>query len=166
MMRGKLLLHEHPAQAGSWSEESITDVSNLPEVDVIKMDQCQFGQQTPDEEPIKKETKWMSTCPEILQSLNKQCSGRGGVCSTTGSPHAICSGEVAKMAALYKKRLATRSTAKVGWLFLTTPQISATNGLLRSKSRRRRKERQAICLPRQGRLEPCDTMHCTHRPAG
>ena len=42
---GRLFLHEHPAQADSWSEESITDVMRMPGVEVLKMDQCQFGQQ-------------------------------------------------------------------------------------------------------------------------
>ena len=99
--KGKLFLHEHPAQADSWEEECIMKVLTSPGVQSVKMDQCQFGQSTSDGEPVKKETRWMSNCQEVLEHLDRQCSGRGGVCSATMSQHAICSGKTAKEAAVY-----------------------------------------------------------------
>ena len=65
--KGLLLLHERPAQADSWEEECIRKVLGWDGVQLMKMDQCQFGQATADGTPIKKETRWMSNCPEILE---------------------------------------------------------------------------------------------------
>ena len=44
MKAGRHLLHEHPAQADSWSASCIKEVLELEGVDSIEMRQCQFGQ--------------------------------------------------------------------------------------------------------------------------
>ena len=42
---GRYFLHEHPRLATSWREDCIKAVSELPGVETITADQCQFGQQ-------------------------------------------------------------------------------------------------------------------------
>ena len=64
-------------------------------------DQCQFGQQSREGNPVLKPTKWMSNCEEVLEALNRRSTSRGGVCSETGTPHQQCSGRTAKEAAIY-----------------------------------------------------------------
>ena len=105
MRRDKLFLHEHPAEADSWSESCIRKVMRLEAVQTMTMHQCQFGQMTADGQPIKKGTRWMSNCRGIPHRLDKQCAGRGGVCSFSGTPHAVCSCETAREAALYPFKL-------------------------------------------------------------
>ena len=65
------------------------------------MDQCQFGQRSREGNPVKKPTRWMSNCQEILEALDKRCTGRGRVCSATRTPHPLCSGRTAREAAIY-----------------------------------------------------------------
>ena len=98
---GRLLLHEHPDSASSWSEGCVCKVLSTPGVDTVVTDQCQFGQRSREGNPIRKPTRWMSNCGEILEALAKRCTGQGGVCSATNTPHQVCSGRAARDAAIY-----------------------------------------------------------------
>ena len=101
MASGRLFLHEHPAGASSWEETCIKGVLAKEGVETTITDQCQFGQRSREGDPVKKPTKWMSNCPEILEALSQRCRGQRGLCSKTGTPHRLCSGRVARDAAIY-----------------------------------------------------------------
>ena len=98
---GRLFLHEHPDGASSWDETCIQDVLAKVGVGTTVTDQCQFEQRSREGHPLKKPTRWMSNCPEILAALTRRCTSRGGVCSATGTPHQTCSGRAAREAAIY-----------------------------------------------------------------
>ena len=103
---GRYFLHEHPVAASSWRELCIRKILGMAGVARVNGDQCQYGQQSADGEPIKKGTGWMSNSPEVLNMLGKRCQGRGGACSRpAGGTHKVCSGQVAKLAAIYPFQL-------------------------------------------------------------
>ena len=107
---GRYFLHEHPANATSWDEKSIKEVSELPGVNIVRADQCQFGQQVNFGKykgaPIKKETGFMSNSDKVLDQLRRRCLGKGGKCSRPGGgTHASCSGRAAQDAARYPPEL-------------------------------------------------------------
>ena len=99
--QGRLFLHEHPAQADSWEELCVQKLLRDSRVMVVDMDQCQFGQVSLHGDLVKKPTRWMSNCIEILEELDRRCSGRNGICSANNKPHAVCSGRTAREAAIY-----------------------------------------------------------------
>jgi hypothetical protein len=72
---GRYFLHEHPAQADSWTESCIEEVLKLEGVNTVVMHQCQLGQCDEAGRPVKKLTKWMSNSPCILDKLDRQCTG-------------------------------------------------------------------------------------------
>ena len=98
---GRLLLHEHPAQADSWSEPCVEKLLRRAKVAIVEMDQCQLGQSNPHGGPVKKPTRWMSNCEEILEELDQRCTGRGGLRSASKRLHAVCSGKTDREAAIY-----------------------------------------------------------------
>ncbi len=104
---GRYFLHEHPEHANSWGVECIRRVAAMPHVEETVGDQCQYGQQTAEGEPIKKGTRWLSNSPCILEALNRRCSGRGGKCSrASGGTHQTVSGHrVARQSQEYPVKL-------------------------------------------------------------
>lgn len=74
----RLLLNEHPQQAGSWDEDCIIRVMRLPGADCIDTGQCQLGQEDAEGNPIKKPTRWLSNSKRILDALRWKCGGRQG----------------------------------------------------------------------------------------
>ncbi len=65
-------------------------------------DQCQFGQETAEGDPIRKRIGWLSNAPMILKALDRRCYGKDGRCTRLGGGrHKVCSGEVARRAAVY-----------------------------------------------------------------
>jgi len=105
MGRGKLFLHEHPEQAGSWEEACIQKMLGMLGVSTTVLDQCQLGQRSSDGQPLKKPTHWMSNSEDILEHLDRRRSGKGGLCSATSRPHTTCSGKTAKEVAIYPFQL-------------------------------------------------------------
>ena len=106
MKGGRYFLHEHPVAASSWKESCIREILDTEEVQRVNGDQCQYGQESEHGGPIKKPTGWMSNSPEVLHMLRKRCSGRNGSCSRAkGGTHTLCSGGVARRAAIYPFRL-------------------------------------------------------------
>ena len=71
-------------------------------VDRVRADQCQYGATSESGQPIKKPTRFLSNSVEIRNELQKKCTGRGGECSRDGAgKHILCSGRVARLAAIY-----------------------------------------------------------------
>ena len=102
IQRGCYFLHEHPQSADSWEEPCVQEVMSQGGVRRVITDQCQFGQQTEQGDPVRKPTGFMSNSPALLQTLEKRCTGRNGGCSRpSGGVHTPCLGKVARRAAIY-----------------------------------------------------------------
>jgi hypothetical protein len=72
----------------------------------ITGDQCQYGQESSQGDPVRKSTDWMSNSPDPPKKLEKRCKGRNGDCSRRGGGrHATASGRVAREAAIYPFKL-------------------------------------------------------------
>ena len=60
MESGRMLLHEHPAAATSWSLAEIREVTNTKGVHTVVADQCMFGLTTTakggNQAPVRKKT--------------------------------------------------------------------------------------------------------------
>ena len=97
---GRYFLHEHPVAATSWAEPCMMRLRREDAVQELNMDQCQFNQKDVNNDPIKKPTKWLTNCPEVLKTLDRRCGGRGGACSK-GGMHQVCAGSRARRAAIY-----------------------------------------------------------------
>ena len=103
---GRLFLHEHPAHATSWNEKCVLEVLQLKGVRRVTGDQCQYGQQAENGEPVMKQTGFMSNCPDILDRLGKRCNGRQGLCGRPGGgTHQLCHGKTARRAAIFQREL-------------------------------------------------------------
>ena len=69
-------------------------------------DQCQYGMEDLDGNPIKKPTTFLTNSPEIAAQLKKRCFGKLGSCSRgRGGTHRQCRGQVARLAAVYHFKL-------------------------------------------------------------
>ena len=73
-------------------------------------DQCQFGTEatigTDRGQPVKKPSGFMSNSPKLLEALSRRCTGRNGSCSRPGGGrHVLCSGKIARDAAIYPRGL-------------------------------------------------------------
>ena len=99
---GRYFLHEHPAAASSLKEEPIEDVLAHEDVECVVGDRCQYSQEDNDGNPVKKPTKFLSNCPEVLRSLSRRCKGQGGNCSRFGGgTHVPAAGSVTAGTAIY-----------------------------------------------------------------
>ena len=106
VLAGRYFLHEHPLCATSWKLECILEVMDMNGVGSEWCDQCQYGQDGGTGEPVKKPTRWMSNSPEILKMLEMKCGNKEGRCSRPGgAKHRLCTGDVARTAALYPVNL-------------------------------------------------------------
>ena len=78
-------------------------VAEMPGVQTVTADQCQFGMQADfhgQAHPIKKPTKWMSNMKGVTEVLHRMCSGGDGLCSD-GRQHATCTGKQSENVAIY-----------------------------------------------------------------
>ena len=112
LQEGRYFLHEHPRYATSWQVKSMEELMRIPGVERTDGDQCQFGAEVMagplKGEPIKKPTGFLSNSPGVLRSLERRCTGGAGswACSRVkGGKHVLCSGRVARDAAIYPKEL-------------------------------------------------------------
>ena len=77
--QGRYFLHEHPASAMSWREDSIESVLKLRNVRQVTGHQCQYGLVTPSVSdpnvlvPAMKPTRFMSNSDVMLQQLMRKC---------------------------------------------------------------------------------------------
>ena len=68
----------------------------------VTCDQCQYGMEDLDGNPIKKPTSFLTNSIEIAGQLDKRCFGKLGKCSrSSGGLHRQCRGQVARLAAVY-----------------------------------------------------------------
>ena len=107
---GRYFLHEHPRFATSWGEPCIEALMEIPDVELVRADQCQYGSEVfvgvHRGKPIKKPTGFLSNAPRLLDQLRRRCAGQGGECSRGRSGrHAICEGRIARDAAKYSRGL-------------------------------------------------------------
>ena len=75
---GRYFIHEHPAMATSWEEPAVKRVLKLPNVQVTRVDACQYGmtgEHGRETLPINKPTRWMSNMRGVTEALHKTCSG-------------------------------------------------------------------------------------------
>ena len=104
--RGVYFLHEHPGGATSRKQPEVEALLSQAQVQRVVADQCQYGQQTDQGDPLKKPTGFMSNAPVLLQHLSKRCLGKGGVCSRPlGGMHVECIGKKAQRAAIFQEEL-------------------------------------------------------------
>ncbi len=107
---GRYFLHEHPKYATSWMEQCMANLQDVPGVDLVHADQCQYGAEVlvgiHRGRPIKKPTGFLSNAPKLLDHLRRRCERRDGLCSRRkGGRHAICEGRIARDAARYSRGL-------------------------------------------------------------
>ena len=107
---GRYFLHEHPYWATSWQMEKVQTLLDVPKVQKVRADQCQFGQEIKSGQhkgaPINKPTGFMTNSECIAKVLSRTCQGRNGQCSRpTGGKHQLCSSVHARRAAIYPPRL-------------------------------------------------------------
>ena len=75
-LRGKVALFEHPAPSRAWEEECVQKILELPGVQRVRADQCQFGLRTsPHEELHRKPTDFMVNSREVAHRLSVRCQG-------------------------------------------------------------------------------------------
>ena len=101
---GNGFLFEHPAQASSWKKSSVLKVRTLPGVFTVTFDQCVYGLQDVEGNPLKKSTTLMSN----MQSVWNEFAGKLCTCSV---PHGQCQGvqhgvKISRHAQVYPPRLA------------------------------------------------------------
>ena len=106
----RYFLHEHPRYATSWQLDCIQRLQNVPGVDTVRGDQCQFGaiatKGLDQGCPIKKPSGFMSNSIEIRHALSRVCEGRNGGCSRPeGGRHTVCQGSLTKGTATYPREL-------------------------------------------------------------
>ena len=71
MMRGKYFLHEHPATALSWKEDTVAALVKSPLVHSVVADQCMYGLTSPSAEdpekrlPAMKPTRFMTNSSQM-----------------------------------------------------------------------------------------------------
>ena len=76
MDNGLYFLHEHPANAGSWKDESVQRILADYRVTKVAGNMCMFGMTQRDEEGmgfIKKNTGFMTNADAIAGRLNRRC---------------------------------------------------------------------------------------------
>ena len=107
---GRYFLHEHPAGATPWQVPSIDELTQIPGVEKVIGDQCQYGaeiQRGPRRgDPVKKPSGFLTNSPEIAKALSKRCQGRDDFCSRDkGGRHRHCEGIRARDAAIHPRDL-------------------------------------------------------------
>ena len=78
LRHGRYFLHEHPAYATSWQEACVKKIREEPDVVAVVGDQCMYGCQSFNGQPVKKPTRFMTNAPEMAKRLGTRCDGRGG----------------------------------------------------------------------------------------
>ena len=72
--RGRVALFEHPWSSRAWQEEVVKRCKELPGVEVVRGDQCQFGLQVREDEALnRKATGFMTNGPHLKKELGRRC---------------------------------------------------------------------------------------------
>ena len=73
---GRFFVHEHPYNAASWAEDSVTRIMAMDGVDAVAVDMCAYGMRVDtgqQQGPARKRTKIMSNSVEVLKRIAMQC---------------------------------------------------------------------------------------------
>ena len=62
---GRYFVREHPATATSWQSEVMESFSKEPGMIKATADQCQYGMEDTEGQPIRKPTTFLSNAPKI-----------------------------------------------------------------------------------------------------
>ena len=77
-------------------------IRSMKGVDRVVADQCQLGATAENGGPIRKPTGFLTNSVQVQRELDVRCGGQGGYCSRPGGgKHVLCSGRVARLAAIY-----------------------------------------------------------------
>ena len=79
LAEGRHFLHEHPASACSWQVPRMAALRKRQGVGEVIAHLCQYGLVTPGPDgkpmPAQKPIRFLSSAPELLKVLGKQCPG-------------------------------------------------------------------------------------------
>ena len=104
--KGLYFMHERPEHADSWDEDRIQEALCKPGVCRVGCDQCMYGQETVEGQPVKKPTGFMGNSSVQMKLLQTRRRGKHGMCSRHGGGrHQPCLGKVALRAAIYHNKL-------------------------------------------------------------
>jgi len=95
---GRIFLIENPAHSMLWQEKCMQRLMSLCGVGDVVCDMCCFNLRGRHGGLMKKPTRWLSNCSEILEELNKRCSG--------DHDHEECMGPNTKIGQVYTYELA------------------------------------------------------------
>ena len=76
---GRILIHEHPATAGSWKQKCVREVLRRTGACIVEANMCAFGMTTTAGGVTGlayKPTWFMTKSPEIAAQLNRQCTNK------------------------------------------------------------------------------------------
>ena len=77
---------EHPLTSRAWWIPALKRLRDLPHVDFIVLDQCQYGT------AWRKATGLLCSRINCQERLSKRCTGRRNLCSRTRQPHIVLRG--------------------------------------------------------------------------
>ena len=95
---GRIFLIENPAHSQLWNEKCMQHLMSLHGVGDVVCDMCRFNLRGRHGGLMRKPTRWLSNCSEILEELNKRCSG--------DHEHEECMGPNTKIGQVYTYELA------------------------------------------------------------
>ena len=96
--RGKLGIFEHPERSRAWEEECVRRVQELPGVQIVTGDQCQYGLRVREEEELnRKPTRFLVNSERMAGKLSRRCDN--------SHSHQALEGGRAKLAEKYPKEL-------------------------------------------------------------
>ena len=74
---GRKVVFEHPQSSLSWQSPRLTEISELPNIQKINFDMCQFGLTSPVEQiPLRKPTTILTNLPQLcVKLMDKKCKG-------------------------------------------------------------------------------------------
>ena len=113
---GRHFLHEHPAGSASWRMPEVEQLASDERVHIVQGPMCRWGMTAQDAQGtgyVRKETKWMTSSPEVAAALQAVCTNFSG-----GPWHRhvrLMGGNRAALAATYPPKLVAevlRSFAK------------------------------------------------------
>lgn len=99
---GCTFLFEQPWNASSWKQANVKQLLNTPGVQLVRTDQCAFGQCDLNGDLIRKRTGFATNCAEIARRLRRSCPGNHKHVHCIGT----CHGQArASQASKYSRKL-------------------------------------------------------------
>ena len=77
---GRYFLHDHQAQAASWQEAKVIELLQIEGIYRTAVDQCEYGMEDSEQQPIKKPTSFMTSSKCLAEELSRRCGGENGNC--------------------------------------------------------------------------------------